>query len=114
MGDLATLVGQARKRLKLTYRDVQDAAAAEGVQLTHSTVHRIEKGDRPSASEATLRGLHVALKIPMRDLRAATGTTSRIPSQPFTLPSDADRLDVRERKLVRELVEVLLRARAVT
>ncbi len=89
---------------------VRDVANASGGGLTSTTVHDIETGKRARVGPKVLGGLSKALGIPLSQLRAAQGHTGRVPSQPFVLPDRANELTARQRRVVVEMVDVLLEA----
>jgi transcriptional regulator with XRE-family HTH domain len=104
---LAELVAQERQRQGLSLREV---AERSGGAVAHTTVHAIEQGRRGEVDDATLRGLAKGLGLRVGVVRKAAGLAAKeLP--PFELPAGADRLSLRERRMVRELVEVLLEAK---
>lgn len=105
--DLAALVKQARKDRDMSVRDV---AAASGGVISSTTVHDIETGRRGSVGPQVLGGLSKALGLPLSQLRAAQGHTGKVPSQPFVLPARANELTARQRRVVTEMVDLLLEA----
>lgn len=105
--DLATLVREARSAREMSIRDV---VRASGSVMSSSTVHAIEQGQRTTVGPEILTGLSKALGIPMTQMRAAQGRHGRVPSQPFVLPPRASELTARQRRVVLEMVDVLLDA----
>jgi transcriptional regulator with XRE-family HTH domain len=105
---LADLVARRRAELGMSTRAVERAS---GGLVRHSSVGEIERGMRSRPGERTLQGLARALRLPERQLREAARLGGGPVGRPFVLPDRADRLTARERRLVLELVEVLLAAR---
>jgi transcriptional regulator with XRE-family HTH domain len=103
---LAELVAKRRAELGLSLRQAADRS--DGL-VSHGRIGDIENGNDGDVSDRILEGLHLALDIPIRKLRAAAGLANPT-ARPFVLPDRANRLTQRERKLVLELVEVLLMA----
>lgn len=102
---LADLVSKARSDLDMSYRDVEDRS---GGVVKHSSVHRIETGERLSVEPRTLGGLSKALKIPIEQLRAANGQTGRVPAEPFTVPDRLNALTAKQRRLLVSIGDALL------
>lgn len=103
---LAALVAARRADLHLSLREV--AEKSDGL-LSTTTVNAVENGERLTVSEDTIRGLSVALDIPLKKVRAAAGYSAEdLP--PFKLKR-GELLNARERRLVQELVDALIAAR---
>lgn len=100
---LADLVRSRREELSLSYRE---AATRSGGLISHGRLAAIESGDDHHVSDRLLQGISVGLDIPITKVRKAAGAPPM--QRPFKLPDRASRLSSRERKLVLELVEVLL------
>ena len=82
-------------------------ASRSGGKASKATIGRIENGVYSGYERRTLEGIAQALLLPMRQVRDAAGLTPEVP-EPFVLPDRADELTPRERRLVLELVDVLL------
>jgi len=88
-------------------RDVAREADRLGVRLSRATVDKYTKDDHGTPTEDTIRAFHQVLKIPLVDLREAAGVSAGEP-EPWQPPVDADRLGKRQRRIVDELIRLLL------
>lgn len=103
---LSALVADARAHAGLSLRQV---AEASGGLLSKTHVAAIERGDTVRVTDRTLAGLAMALGLSAAKLRAAAGLSSRV-LPPFEVPSRANRLSLRERKVVLAVIDALLAA----
>lgn len=105
---LSELVEARREELGLSFAAL---AAASGGLVSKSHAAAIEAGDLHVPSERVLRGLALALDLPVDRVFTAAGRQyQKQDLGRFTLPEKADRLNARERKLVLSLIETLLAA----
>lgn len=87
----------------------REAAKRAGGRPSWSTFHAIARGKTRWIDDATAAGLAAAFERPIEEIRAANGRAPTVPT-PFRLPPEADNLDPRERKVVVEMVHILLAA----
>ena len=100
------LVNERLQALGLSYRAA--AARANGL-LSHTTIQRIANGDSAGSwSTKTLRGLSLALDVPLSEVEKA----AQVPAQgtKFRVPPEWDRLTQPERAAVQAMVNALLKA----
>lgn len=103
---LATLVADRREQLGVSLREVADASGGL-VSKTH--VSAVERDELHVPSDRVLRGLALALDLPVETVFSAAGRSAKV-LPPFKVPDRAQRLNVRERRLVLELIDTLLAA----
>lgn len=104
---LAELVAARREELELSLRQ---AAEKSGGLVSSSGLHSIERGMSVAITEATVVGLAEALDLAPNTIRRAAGLAQTSLLPPFTVPARANRLNMRERKLVLNLIDTLLEA----
>lgn len=88
---------------------MREVADKSGGLLSKTHVAAIERGDTVRVTDRTLAGLSMALGVSAAKLRVAAGLSARV-LPPFQLPARADRLSLRERKVVLAMIDVLLAA----
>ena|SRR5690625_56897 len=107
MSKLSELLTQA-KAGDMSLREIARRAQKRGHKLTVGTASKYFRGLHGTPDEETLLALHEVLNIPLEDLRAAadlpTGT-----NEPYEPPSEANRLDLRQRKAVDEIIRLFAR-----
>lgn len=106
MTDLASLVTERRAELGISLREAADRS---GGLVSKSQIAAIERGETTTVTDKTVRGLALALDVPVPRVWAAAGVRpSRL--RPFEVPERANRLNARERRLVLTLIDTLLAA----
>lgn len=106
MTQMQKLVSERLAHLGLSYRAA--AQRANGL-LSHTTIQRIANGESAGPwSVKTLRGLSLALDLPLSEIEKA----AQVPSAgtKFRVPAEWDRLTASERAAVTSMVNALLRA----
>lgn len=106
MTSLAELVAERREQLGMSLRG---AAEASGGLVSKTHLAAIETGETTAVSDRMLRGIALALELPLGRVREAAGVRPAL--RPFSCPERADRLNARERRLVISLIDTLLAAR---
>lgn len=104
---LAELVASRREELGLSLRQ---AAEKSGGRVSSSGLHSIERGMSTAITEETVTGLSEALDLTLASVRRAAGLAQTSSLPPFIVPARANRLNMRERKLVLNLIDTLLEA----
>jgi Helix-turn-helix len=74
-----------------------------GGAISRSTINKYRNGTHGDPTEEVLRVFHEMLRIPMTELRAAADQSPG-ESGPWVPPVEADRMDGRQRKAVKELI----------
>ena len=107
MSKLSELLTQAKAE-DMSLREIARRAQKRGHKLTVGTASKYFRGMHGTPDEETLLALHEVLNIPLEDLRTAadlpTGT-----DEPYEPPSEANRLDLRQRKAVDEIIRLFAR-----
>lgn len=100
------LVTERLQALGLSYRAA--ASRANGL-LSHTTVQRIANGDSAGSwSTKTLRGLSLALDVPLSEVEKVAGVPAE--GTKFRVPAEWDRLTPTERATVQAVASALLKA----
>lgn len=96
-----------RDQLALLGISQREAGDRSNGLLSHATLSRIMNGVSAGPwSVKTLRGLSLALDVPMSEVEKVASLPSAGPT--FELPREASRLTAEERKAVLQVVRVLL------
>lgn len=85
-------------------------AEASGGRFKHAAANRLIQGTHGDLEEETIRGLVTALACDISEIRKRLGQASHSLGR-FDLPSRADRLTSKERKVVVSVVDAILAAR---
>ncbi|UQX87982.1 hypothetical protein M6D93_17005 [Jatrophihabitans telluris] len=88
-------------------RSVSRKAQSLGFTLNHDTAARYLRGDHGRPDEPTLQAFSAALEIPLTRLREAAGLPSE-QTAPYVPPTEASRLNRRQRKAVDEIIRAML------
>lgn len=108
VNELGSLISEAMRLQGLSQRQVADQAQARGYTLTHPTVGRWIKGQsQTEPDEATLKAFSEVLTIPISQLRRAANVPTGAPG-PYKPPAEADRLSLRQRQAVNELIRAIV------
>lgn len=103
---LADLIADRRAELGLSLRQ---AAEKSGGLVGYTTINDIERGGTRRVNDQTITGLATALDLSEARIRRAAGLSAQqLP--PFEMPSRANRLNARERRLVLSVIDTLLAA----
>lgn len=106
MTPMQKLVSERIAALGLSYR--QAAERANGL-LSHTTIQRIANGESAGSwSAKTLRGLSLALDVPLSEVEKAAGAPAQ--GTKFRVPPEWDRLSASERAAVKAVADALLKA----
>lgn len=91
----------------------RQAAERSGGRVSHSTINNIVNGKHSGRlDDRTIEGLALALDVTRSRVERAAGLYREgRPAAPFQLPPRANRLTLRERRLVIEVMDSLLAAR---
>jgi transcriptional regulator with XRE-family HTH domain len=87
-------------------RELARRAGRQNNPLSLPTITAYLRGDHGRPDEATLRGFHELLHIPMQELRQAAGMPAG--GGPYVPPEEAARLDERERRALDELIRAIV------
>lgn len=112
MSNLSELLEQAKPE-DMSLREVARQANKRGYKLTAGTLSKYFQGMHGTPDESTILALHEVLRIPLKDLR----TAAELPTgadEPYTPPSEANRLDLRQRHAVDEIIRLLAREGTTT
>lgn len=101
---LQRLVANRLAELELTYRA---AAARSGGLVSHSTLHNITKGRVGRMEDDTLRGIALAIDVPVSQVRDAAGRAAGSETE-FRLPKKANLLTDSQRRAVIRMVNAML------
>lgn len=107
MSKLSELLTQAKAE-DMSLREIARRAQKRGHKLTVGTASKYFRGMHGVPDEATLLALHEVLNIPLEDLRTAADLPTGV-DEPYDPPSVANRLDLRQRKAVDEIIRLLVR-----
>jgi hypothetical protein len=86
-------------------------ARERGHTMNHDTAARYLRGDHGAPDEATLVAFSDVLRVPLRDLRRASGLPNEL-TAPYQPPPESSRLTRRQRKAVDEIIRAMLDTRA--
>ncbi len=96
----------------LSYRDIATEARKRGIEVGHATIGRVFNGRHGNVEDKTLQAIAAALPdADLDELRTLAGLPPQL--GPYTPPKEADRLTVRQRELINELIQQLARPTAV-
>lgn len=90
---------------------IREIARRSGDRVHHSALGKYFKPTHGKPSEDVLEVFSEVLKIPMPRLRELAGLPAG-GETPYEPPREANRLDVRQRKLVNELIRMLAETKA--
>lgn len=92
--------------LDLSYRRAADRS---GGLVGYATLNNIVLGVRQPVhyNEDTLRGISLALDVPLSRVREAAGEVPKTPTE-FRLPKRASRLSPKQRRAILSMVDALL------
>ncbi|MDT0260183.1 hypothetical protein [Jatrophihabitans lederbergiae] len=108
MSTLSELLRQANaEHDNLSARSIARAAQEHGYSLNHDTAARYLRGDHGRPDEATLLALSTVLHIPLGTLRTAAALPAE-ETQPYHPPTEASRLNRRQRRAVDEIIRAML------
>lgn len=88
-------------------REIARRAEKNGHMLAQPTVSKYIGGRHGRPTEAVLAAFSDVLKIPIDELREAAGVPAGAES-PWTPPSEANRLDLRQRRALEELIRSMV------
>lgn len=104
-------MGRRRGRSALTLREAHEALrdATGATPVSYETCRKILKGEHSGhISDPTADALSIMLDVSVGEILTAAGQRPRLGK--FSLPSRADRLDDRERRVVLSVVDAILDA----
>ena len=105
MTPLQEMVVGRMAELGLSFRG---AAARSGGLVSHGTLNTIALGRHSGHyDDETLRGVALALDLPLTKVREAAGLDRQSPTE-FRLPKKANRLSPAQRKAILTMVDALL------
>lgn len=110
---VADLIREAMRRKG--YTSLNQVHQASGGELQRATLSSFMNGRTRTLRASTIDALVTHLGIPRRRLLAALGTPApgSVPTEPFTLPAEANLLTTRERRIITDMVYALLAARQI-
>lgn len=84
---------------------IRDLSRKSGVAV--ETVRRLVQGSRKAPRDETLRAVAGALGLPLATISAWAGAAASDIERPYTPPAEANRLTLRQREAVDELIRLL-------
>jgi len=89
---------------------IRDLSRKSGVAV--ETVRRLVQGSRKAPRDETLRAVAGALGLPLATISAWAGAVTSDTEEPYSPPAEANRLTLRQREAVDELIRLLAQKEA--